>query len=110
MSQRPTQEGLALWVFPKSRSRIGPGSRSDPHLPEVLATEEPRHRGHADRVLGDVALIYAGTTCIKADGQSSSRRYTDVWAKQVGRWCDNEAQGLVPFDLAGALWQDRSAR
>jgi hypothetical protein len=73
-------------------------------------TEEPRHRGRADRVLGDVALIYAGTTCIKADGQSGSRRYTDVWAKQVGRWCDSEAQGLVPFDLAGALWQDRPAR
>ena len=49
-------------------------------------------------MLGDVALIHAGTTCIKADGQFGSRRYTDVWAKQVGRL------------VAGALWQDRPAR
>ena len=101
--------GLDLQNATRHQVRTG-STWSDPHLREVLATEEPRHRERADCVLGDVALIYAGTACIKADGQSGSRRYTDVWAKQVGRWFDSEAQGLVPFDLAGALWQDRPAR
>ena len=38
------------------------------------------------RVLGDVALIHARTTYIKADGQPGAGRYTDVWARQGGRW------------------------
>jgi len=38
------------------------------------------------RVLGDVALIHARTTYIKADGQPGAGRYTDVWARRGGRW------------------------
>src|SRR5215470_568250 len=38
------------------------------------------------RVLGDVALIHARTTYVKADGQPGAGRYTDVWAQRGGRW------------------------
>ena len=38
------------------------------------------------RELGDVALIHARTTYVKADGQPGAGRYTDVWARQGGRW------------------------
>jgi ketosteroid isomerase-like protein len=38
------------------------------------------------RELGDVALIHARTTYVKADGQPGAGRYTDVWAKHGGRW------------------------
>ncbi|HTK92077.1 MAG TPA: nuclear transport factor 2 family protein [Verrucomicrobiae bacterium] len=38
------------------------------------------------RVLGDVALIHARTTYVKADGQPGAGRYTDVWQKRGGRW------------------------
>jgi ketosteroid isomerase-like protein len=38
------------------------------------------------RVLGDVALIHARTTYVKADGQPGAGRYTDVWARRNGRW------------------------
>jgi len=36
--------------------------------------------------VGDVALIHARTTYVKADGQPGAGRYTDVWARQGGRW------------------------
>ena len=38
------------------------------------------------RVLGDVALIHARTTYIKANGQPGAGRYTDVWARRGGGW------------------------
>jgi ketosteroid isomerase-like protein len=38
------------------------------------------------RVFGDVALIHGRTTYRKADGQPGAGRYTDVWARQGGRW------------------------
>ena len=38
------------------------------------------------RQLGDVALIHARTTYVKADGQPGAGRYTDVWARRDGRW------------------------
>ena len=38
------------------------------------------------RVLGDVALIHARTTYVKAAGQPGAGRYTDVWARRGGRW------------------------
>jgi ketosteroid isomerase-like protein len=38
------------------------------------------------RELGDVALIHARTTYLKADGQPGAGRYTDVWARRGGRW------------------------
>jgi ketosteroid isomerase-like protein len=38
------------------------------------------------RDLGDVALIHARTTYVKADGQPGAGRYTDVWARRSGRW------------------------
>ena len=38
------------------------------------------------RVLGDVALIHARTTYIKADGQPGAGRYTDVWARRGATW------------------------
>jgi hypothetical protein len=36
------------------------------------------------RILGDVALIHAGTTCTLADGRAGSGRYTDVWPRRDG--------------------------
>ena len=38
------------------------------------------------RLLGDVAIIHARTTYKKADGQPGAGRYTDVWARQDGKW------------------------
>jgi ketosteroid isomerase-like protein len=38
------------------------------------------------RILGDVAIIHARTTYTLPDGRAGSGRYTDVWARQRGRW------------------------
>ena len=38
------------------------------------------------RILGDVAIIHARTRYTLADGRAAGGRYTDVWAKQNGRW------------------------
>jgi len=38
------------------------------------------------RRLGDVAIIHANTTYKRPDGQPGAGRYTDVWARQGGRW------------------------
>lgn len=38
------------------------------------------------RELGEVALIHARTTYVKADGQPGAGRYTDVWSRRGGRW------------------------
>jgi ketosteroid isomerase-like protein len=38
------------------------------------------------RVMGDFAIIHARTTYSLANGQTGSRRYTDVWARRQGRW------------------------
>ena len=38
------------------------------------------------RRLGDVAIIHANTTYKRPDGQPGAGRYTDVWAREGGRW------------------------
>ena len=38
------------------------------------------------RILDDVAIIHARTSYKRADGQPGAGRYTDVWARQGGRW------------------------
>jgi ketosteroid isomerase-like protein len=38
------------------------------------------------RILGDVAIIHARTRFTLSDGRTAGGRYTDVWAKQNGRW------------------------
>jgi ketosteroid isomerase-like protein len=38
------------------------------------------------RLFGEVAIIHARTTYTLLDGQPGSGRYTDVWARQNGRW------------------------
>jgi ketosteroid isomerase-like protein len=38
------------------------------------------------RIMGDVAIIHARTTYALPDGRAGSGRYTDVWARQNGRW------------------------
>ena len=38
------------------------------------------------RLLGDTAIIHARTTYTRPDGQAGSGRYTDVWARRLGRW------------------------
>lgn len=38
------------------------------------------------RVLGDAAIIHARTTFLMPDGRPGSGRYTDVWARDHGRW------------------------
>jgi ketosteroid isomerase-like protein len=38
------------------------------------------------RITGDFAIIHARTTYTLPDGRPGSGRYTDVWARQNGRW------------------------
>jgi ketosteroid isomerase-like protein len=38
------------------------------------------------RFLGDFAIIHARTTYTLPGGRAGSGRYTDVWARQQGRW------------------------
>jgi hypothetical protein len=38
------------------------------------------------RIMGDVAIIHVRTTYVLPDGRVGSGRYTDVWARQNGRW------------------------
>ena len=38
------------------------------------------------RIMGDVAIIHARTMYTLPDGRPGSGRYTDVWARQNGRW------------------------
>jgi ketosteroid isomerase-like protein len=38
------------------------------------------------RILGDVAIIHARTSYTMPDGRAGAGRYTDVWARQHGRW------------------------
>jgi ketosteroid isomerase-like protein len=38
------------------------------------------------RLFGDCAIIHARTTYTLPDGRAGSGRYTDVWARQHGRW------------------------
>jgi ketosteroid isomerase-like protein len=38
------------------------------------------------RVFGDMAIIHARTSYTMADGRPGAGRYTDVWARQNGRW------------------------
>jgi len=38
------------------------------------------------RILGDAAIIHGRTTYTRGDGQAAAGRYTDVWARQGGRW------------------------
>jgi len=38
------------------------------------------------RIIGDVAIVHARTTYTLPDGRAGSGRYTDVWARQRGRW------------------------
>ena len=38
------------------------------------------------RLMGDFAIIHARTTYTLPSGQTGSGRYTDVWARQQGRW------------------------
>ena len=39
------------------------------------------------RLMGDFAIIHARTTYTMPDGRPGGGRYTDVWARQGGRWC-----------------------
>ena len=38
------------------------------------------------RMFGDVAIIHARTSYRLADGRPGAGRYTDVWARQNGKW------------------------
>jgi ketosteroid isomerase-like protein len=38
------------------------------------------------RIFGDLAIIHARTSYVDADGRPGTGRYTDVWARQDGRW------------------------
>lgn len=44
------------------------------------------------RLFGDVAIIHARTVYTKPDGSAGSGRYTDIWARQGGRWVCVAAQ------------------
>ena len=38
------------------------------------------------RLFGDFAIIHARTVYTKPDGSAGTGRYTDIWARQGGRW------------------------
>lgn len=38
------------------------------------------------RMFADIAIIHARTTFRSTDGRPGSGRYTDIWARQDGRW------------------------
>jgi ketosteroid isomerase-like protein len=38
------------------------------------------------RIMDDFAIIHARTAYTRPDGSAGGGRYTDVWAKQGGRW------------------------
>lgn len=38
------------------------------------------------RIMGDFAIIHAGTRYTMPDGKTGTGRYTDCWARQNGRW------------------------
>src|ERR1044072_893532 len=38
------------------------------------------------RIMGDFAIIHAGTSYMLPDGQPAAGRYTDCWAKKNGGW------------------------
>ena len=38
------------------------------------------------RMFGDMAIIHARTSYATADGRAGAGRYTDVWARQNGKW------------------------
>ena len=38
------------------------------------------------RMMGEFAIIHAGTTFVGANGKPTSGRYTDVWARRDGKW------------------------
>jgi hypothetical protein len=38
------------------------------------------------RILGQIAIIHAGFRYKKPDGQAGTGRYTDIWARRMGRW------------------------
>jgi ketosteroid isomerase-like protein len=38
------------------------------------------------RIMGDFAIIHAGTSYTMLDGKRAAGRYTDCWARQNGRW------------------------
>ena len=38
------------------------------------------------RIMDDFAIIHARTAYTRPDGAAGGGRYTDVWAKQGGRW------------------------
>lgn len=38
------------------------------------------------RVFGDIAIIHARTSYMTAEGRAGAGRYTDVWARQNGKW------------------------
>jgi hypothetical protein len=37
-------------------------------------------------MFGDVAIIHARTSYTTAAGELRHGRYTDVWAREIGRW------------------------
>ena len=52
--------------------------------PQAIKGLEPREV--TIRLFGDIAIIHARTVYTKPDGKSAAGRYTDIWAKQIGRW------------------------
>ncbi|MBR0828200.1 nuclear transport factor 2 family protein [Bradyrhizobium manausense] len=38
------------------------------------------------RIMGDMAIIHARTTYLRADGSAGFGRYTDSWARRAGVW------------------------
>ena len=64
------------WIVPQFISGVAKAAK----LPSLQAHDVNI------RLIGDVAIIHAGTTFSLGDGQEKTGRYTDIWAKRDGRW------------------------
>ncbi len=54
--------------------------------PQPVAIKNLKAEDVTIRILGDVAIIHARTGYSTPDGNAGAGRYTDVWARQNGKW------------------------
>jgi ketosteroid isomerase-like protein len=55
-------------------------------IAKPIAIKGLKPEGVNIRLFGDFAIIHARTVYTKPDGNPGAGRYTDIWARQDGRW------------------------
>ena len=53
---------------------------------QPVAIKDLRAEDVLIRIMDDMAIIHARTAYARPDGRAGGGRYTDVWARQDGRW------------------------